>query len=1597
MAELSIQDLTDVANHALTTADFQAPAPDAPINDRSASQVAAGEAIVQGNTTTQNYRQIKEILLSPEARQQFILDQQARRDAITADMKNAVGPTLINPNIPDGQKKAMVTALQDPNTKYQSGTVRQLFEQGVGTSAPNETEASHAAKLNLTDMIGDVENQKRQATAAINSLQLGKDQNLGTKLKDMGELLVPFAEWVHTTQIANQALGGKAAILMGNQKAQLFKLIQQYPVNERAKITAGLIGLIKDNPNVVLPDGNDLESLDLLNKMLVNNDYSNGQKWFDNISNLLDIGGVVGLIGKAGKLVKGAEVAQEASKAGETASEGAKSGKLYTTYKDENGNVHQAEILTPDQTPSAAEAAARSVHTDVVPTSPSQVMKDANPETAQAMHDRTAADPTDETAMALYGTTRNEALAKDVLPEPQVKDGTIPNKPIMEAPGPQFPENAAVKDIRTTDGQTYFSEAEKAAARDRLTQGLQSVEGIIPHPNSMGIKLNDDGSTTFSMMFHPATSGFTDPQTAIDNAVHAFRAYGMTPEDFTLYARKGDQWVETTPKELAAQAIVRDKLTKAGKNIPAELKNVDYAVGLKYNWKMKPEDLQIQDALSVKRNVFDMLPPGPLARHEHGSFTQHILDAASVLHPQIVEPASVAVDRSTALKKAYINTFETFTKNYKSLPRDRQVAMTEYIHEANQEGLPFNEVDLRARGFNDKEIETLKHWRMANDTMWYSANADMVKTLRNRGYQVFVDKANDTQLVARPLTEKAVSEGTSVYDSAENAIKQLSKEDLQNLYAKGGSYAQLSEPIQVGNKWIDKILVPANSTSSYIRAMRDDEKVLRYRDGYYPKMYDANFYIQKEIRTVDGAISRKTIASAKHKADADHLYKNLIEQNPDSVFHIEPDRRNAAEHASTFDRMGWDVGVNSGLSMQRVRGEQLMDASADMEKSSYSNLVDPLQAVGRQIQQLAARTSLRDYMDATKNRWMQQYGDKLDIPNHYGKKVFPANITQIKPLPGTSMKTLADARSMFNYLHHLENGYINSIDEGYKALMQWFGDAVAGDSQVSKLAEGFLRDASKARGTSQLKGAVFRMFLASNPIRQFIIQGHQNVQLMAIAPKYFTMPNGLAHDMWRLTRVWFGDKSDAEAVQMYNELVKSGMMEAVDSNNLVRQSMITLADTTTASRVKHAIGAPMRAAQRIGFDTAEQSVLIESWLTHRYLALQAGKELTRQTYDEIAGKARAFTYNMNRAGDQPYNQNSLNIMFQFMQVPQKAFLQPLTNRSLNRADRAKLLAFNTIMYGVPTGIVGGLVTDIMGDNQTSQQVHDAITSGFEDVLLNQILTQASGVPQQIDFGSSLAPANITGMGQFISSLATLNVGTILSNTPSASLFFGANPRLTQAFRTISRYFNAPWDADYKDPALQTRLSDVVLAAADMYSGFSNAFKARYAFKTGKALSSLGNVTDAEVTKIEAAFMLAGFTTKTQTGGRLVKQQQFNDAGGSSSYATKASDVKLWYNELKRQLARRGTTVKDDDISLRILSEGWRVFQDDPYGAREQLKKAIQADVKKGDYDLFKSIMNKVKIKSVPEVRQMLNLMPPSPTRDKLNEQLDNLEKAQQHG
>ena len=144
----------------------------------------------------------------------------------------------------------------------------------------------------------------------------------------------------------------------------------------------------------------------------------------------------------------------------------------------------------------------------------------------------------------------------------------------------------------------------------------------------------------------------------------------------------------------------------------------------------------------------------------------------------------------------------------------------------------------------------------------------------NRGFEYYVNKNTDTQLLVKPEARGSRVYGRD-YLLPDGTVGKYSDEQLDQLYAEGGYIASLRKPEDFNGETISHVIVRNNATEGYARRIRDDDVTLGYRDGYYHVKYTDPYYITAKSK--DGTV--KTIARAETRSDMEAELTRLRSMN----------------------------------------------------------------------------------------------------------------------------------------------------------------------------------------------------------------------------------------------------------------------------------------------------------------------------------------------------------------------------------------------------------------------------------------------------------------------------------------------------------------------------------------------------------------------------------------------------------------------------------------------------------------------------------------------------------------------------------------------
>jgi hypothetical protein len=1013
------------------------------------------------------------------------------------------------------------------------------------------------------------------------------------------------------------------------------------------------------------------------------------------------------------------------------------------------------------------------------------------------------------------------------------------------------------------------------------------------------------------------------------------RKYGVKESDIEVLVRSGDEYVPFNGEALT---------------------NQDYVVQVKYDYDYNPLDITDFDKVDVNLNIFDRVV-GQVQVGQGVNLTRLMKDATSLFDPTISNAALRAEDRSAAIEKQLVQKAKVFDEVYLNLNKTSQQKIQEYVVEANARGLKFDETYLHGRGYNRQEIKALREWKNYWDTVYLIENADMSRTLNAQGWQLW--ERGDTTLITRPIARNQLPKDKKFYDGETDTIRSYSDAELTEIYEAGGSVSELRTAIQVDGKEVTKMVVP-QSSNSFSRRIRENDYILNYRHGYYSVKHQAPWFIDKQVLDDAGNVIRtETVASAGSIKEAKAFSERM--SKTDGFKYIIREDRNSTR---TIEDDYIDVNISQGRSAQRYRGKRLRDASGASDVD-HNYIKDPVESMIDAARNVANRTSYSGYLEAAKRRFISNYKEVL--PSKFGRYTYPSSIDEIKKGDVANTRMYQEARQTWEYLNYLQNAYINGIDEVFKSVIRMGAEVVGGKS--SKAEKGLLWLADK-NPSGFGKNLAFQAYLATNPLRQFVVQGHQAVQLAAIEPTF--VATQLSKQTTGIIKYKMGFKnvgakifgvSREEMDSIVRAFDDSGLTANVDRHALIQGSLTQMADSWSyQSKAKRAAVKVASTPRKVGFDAGENINMITAWLTMRHRAIKSGKDMSRTDVQaEVGALARDFTYGMNFAGDMPYNQNSVAMIFQFMQAPHKAMLQMTSNKNLTKAEKAQMALFNGVMYSLPPTLMYSMFP-FLSDIE-DEQTRDVLVFGLESYLYNTLLTTITGEDTRLDF-SGLSPADMYGFYDILTTLWTDGFGEAVANTPASSLLFGHNPRITDAFKKGARYFHL-WEDKQERPE---DFATVVEAALSVSSGYSNFMKASYALEAKKKLSSSGKLSN-QVSSAEIAGTLFGFPTIEETQSYIsnkasyTKRQEFRD------------DANKWYKELKRIAAKQGIANEDVEFEMKVHNNLLLHFREYPEEFNKIILENLDRDIRERDYVIYESATRNMGIMKSDEFKSWIQSVP----------------------
>jgi len=1458
--------------------------------------------------------------------------------------RRAAADLLTDPSSTDEWKISALNAINNPdNTLFNP---RAMVATRVAEQ-PVKGEGNEAADLRglFAAGITSVLDYQREKQKLYNEMQLREDANKAASYVGAAEDFIPLVQGYKEARINSDLLGADSTKLRtawdtvwtGETKADRRDWFNRIPLEDRSRVLNKVMDVVGSNgQTILLPEQYDNANMRALQDMVDSGSYSATEQTVDNVLGVLDAVGIGSFLRKGITSLKGAREFSDVERSWK---------RRFTT-------------------------------SDVQPTTPSQTVKDANPEMGRNMHEAVENDTTGDIANALYGSSREDAIAHDIAPQVSTVDGRVQSKvqhPERNSDFAYMPD-ADVLDFVDRSGASSFSPAEKNRLRAQAVNDFTNATGFTYRKEMSSIDSLPDG-VGFKAVMGPANSGWSKLDDVVQQAAFALRNYGITPDNIKILSRVGDEYHPVSMED--AINVTRDE--------------GDFLLQINHDYKFSAKDVLDEgwEAFDVKRNLLDTWFKNTGKRGQ-GSAASNLLDPQSMLNFNLTKGATVSGARGAQLEVKMGHIIKRYIDNVKSLGHTEQQALFAKIREANIKGESYNYTNMLAEGFSTRAINALEDWKTAQDTLYALSNRDMIKLLTNLGYGVMDHPDSGTLLFVKEQPRTAVSEGTMVYDPLDGSTRRMSKEEISDWYSGNQNIAKTAHPMEVGGVHVEHVLNRNAADSTYVRALNNNDTVLNYRKGYYSVRYENPHFIEKRMVDENGkplldAGGRerwKAVATADTVPNAKRAIERLT-ATAGGEYRYRADLKGA-----DFDAASAQSLQAGGMSSQRIRGQRLEEGLGSNNIDSDAHIEAPINSLIHSASSIAQRVSHRDWIETTKARFMAQFGEVL--PKSKGRAQFPKSRADIGQ-PGIENKMTRDARTTYEYICQMENGFVNGIDDGYKAVFNALADTV-GTRGMGTIEKG-LRSVANASGPSaQVKKLAFNLLLALNPLRQFLVQSHQALMLGATFPLYTAgrlVPDLaiiLTKHLGEVSKIPIPDtywrqwgRTPQEAEAMFQALKQSGIAAGIKQHELVREGLNSLSDASAASKFRLSsspLAAPMNAlkkitsvSRKIGFDFGEYLSSSASFLAHYDDAIRKGVKMDAEGIEDTFAKSRNYVYNMDRAGAMPYNHNSLAMFTMFLQVPHKALTQLLFNRGISRKDRAKMFTFMTAIYG-PTAVIGlvpgtGDAVDNFFGNLLPEEptTRNALRTGLETYILNKVFTDFYGEDVSLDY-SSLAPLDAYGITQFLQTAFDEGLTKLITNSPGGSLLFGTNPRVAQVVSTMGSLMGMG-DLKEQDPVKWSNLWKDIAATS---SGYSNAAKAKMMLEYGKKYGALGGTTDQNVNKFEAIAQAFGIPTQDSENNRKVLDSTWKTQEAFDN------DVKSTYQKYAKMLVQDGMTADQQEYIIKMSQIEMAAYGNNDRAAHiwnQELKKQMV----NGDVRVMEKILSMGGWAKPEETRHLIDIVP----------------------
>lgn len=1479
------------------------------------------------------------------------------------DMTKYAANALVDESVPVETRKNIPLVLKDAqNTSVRKVVAEKFATADNGDEGINQ-ENARTSVLNKYDEVLKWKKDKSQALAVVKAQYEAGDKSSwkefitdwipgvqGSKVSRVNQLISAESAkqqgipdfGMHLTEFAGGVMSKEAL------QASWRKQIDSLPPSQRLDQLKKILGFISQVNSTGALDENDYSTLQMAQNLVENYDSMTSAFAKDTLFNILNLTPIGGSGGKVAE--QGVKTAEE--------------GVVKQAAKTSPEIKLPEDIIAKDRTMrvnAITNAMSEYVRGNVAPTSLLQTAAETNPTMAKEILASLDTLPEDAVRTATGGMTKEEALADLALPE--VKSSTTD----AVRPKPQLFVDEQVKVSGTYDpGLNLTTKEIKKLTDERLAafNGVQSSAGVSVRPEMTSISDTEYGQN-ISAMYGDGNTGFNSASDMVNRVAYSLKTQGIRPEDITVMQRTPEGY-----KPLA-KGIDVESLPKG-----------DYMA--RVDTTLPYESTFDKKALDVRFNAIDRIGgiSNFMVGHDQGTVSSHFFHPGQQFTKQIAGAAQVAVDNAAFVQSGFAHLGKDFEKSFGKLNAVEKEKVASYLMDANRNQIPFDrEYLLHDKGFSERQIESIAHFKTINDTAWVLENRDYVKSMSSRGYGMYTDSTG-SELLARKLHRNVSIDGIrEVYDPVEDRVINFNQAMKDEVYNKGYHLAELKDHLELNGGNVNHILV-RDSADSYLRALNPEDKILQYREGYYKVAHKENFFVIRNIKDKSGKVLyTKAIGKADSVHEAETVAKSIADRHGGMSYIRDNDGKSdlfLQKWNKQFSGEGKDFdGTLYGRSSQRFRGKPLETYDPTAEGLSNGRVLSPIEAIQHTTSSLSNRTSMRSFIENYRKRFLAVYEDMLPVDKNTGLHYIPDDISKIGTRSGISTGRLADARSHYAYMNMLERGNVDAMDKMMSDIASYMADITANNKDLGKLEKGLLA-VEKVKPSSLAKATAFYMTLGSNLFGAMITQGSQglsNLMFTTLNPYFYKQMFAISAAVAKV-----GPKSlIKEGETLVDDLVSSGMTQATNIHGLRSWAEVgTGGGSLTSLSFKRPITSIFKILQ-LGNAAGEDFNLVTAWLAKRsdFALANGGRNPTSRELAEIHAQARTLSFSMNRAGEYAFQKNSLGVIMQFKAALLKAITVGVLDKDIPFIDRLRVVLAPAMLYGLPAGLTSYLTSTVQTTEGLTQETKDNIQKHLEGSLVGGWLSRHTGT--DIYMGK-FNPLDVQGMASTLFDVTENMPISFFTKSPAGSVYTN---KVQPLFKTFGQWVGLT----EPESGIPTTGEDFLKKLGEMTTGTSNAMKAYVMYKTGVMKSGKGDIIQSEVTKEQAIAKFFGIDTQN-----YMKYLRHSDLSFDGAQAQFATDFKTFLDNVQKDLNMHEYDKGTFPYYQQMIYAVNKAYGDNPT-AQKLMLNSFRADMlKNGENSL---IIQGLKASGYMTERQLYEYGNTIPDNDQRNQFMDMLKQMKE--